>query len=142
MINKSGLLSVLVLLLLGTSASAAPPNASDDCTVLDRLLREAQVQFPVLQQRHPGGAWCTYRKNDFKCTWGFSTDRFAEAQTQMQRLERCAAAMPDAETLAKKGRQATFQLDPETRVAVRGPDAADGGLWAIELEITTTAKWN
>jgi hypothetical protein len=140
MANKTPLLSMLLFLPIATSASAVPAP-SDDCSVLDWAFREARTEFPALKNRQFGGALCTYRTNEFKCEWGFPTDRYGDAQTQIERLERCTAAQPNAKLVEKGHQQAVFQIDPDTKVLIRGPDPYDGD-WAIQLKFTSTANWN
>jgi hypothetical protein len=122
---------------MSTSVGAA----SDDCAVLDLMLRQARTEFPTLRTKGFGGARCKYRTKEFKCEWPFSTDRYGEAETQIDRLERCTAAQHDAKLLEKKKHQAVFQIDPDTKVLIRGPDPYEG-LWTIELKVTTTADWD
>lgn len=125
---------------MSTAAAAAAPPPPDDCTVLDWAFRTARTEFPALKNRQFGGALCTYRKNEFKCEWGFPSDRYGDAQIQMDRLERCTAAQPNAKLLEKSRQQAVFQLDPDTKALIRGPDAYDGD-WAIQLKLMSTAEW-
>lgn len=139
MTNKSGFLSGLALLL--ASASAAPAvTPSDDCAVLDELLSKARTDFTALKWKRFGGAHCAYEEHEFNCEWTFSTDRYGDAETQIERLERCTAAQPDAEPLTATRDEATFQIDPETSVVIRGPDP-DSGYWKLKLKILTTADW-
>ena len=135
MISKSLWLPALGLFLLAAPASAMA-SADDDCTVLDQLLHQARTEFPTLANRQLGGAVCKYRKNEFTCTWRVATDRYGEAQTQIERLERCTAAQPHAALLERKHGKATFQIDDVTKVLVQGPLPADGD-WGIQLKITT-----
>jgi hypothetical protein len=140
MAKRTRLISLLALLLVGTSTSAAT-KVSDDCAVLDLAFRQARTEFPALKNRQFGGALCSYRKNEFTCEWRFTSDGYGDALTQIDRLERCTAAEPNAALLEKKHQHATFQIDPDTKVLIGGPDA-DNGDWAIQLKITTTADWN
>jgi hypothetical protein len=140
MTNSIGPVSALAVLLMSTPASAAA-GPSDDCAVLDQLLRTARTEFNALKDKGFGGASCDYRSHEFKCAWGFSTDKYVEAQTQLDRLQRCIAAQPDARLLEKKRGEASFQVNPETTVLVRGPDS-NAGTWKIQLKVTTTADWN
>lgn len=140
MTKKLGLLSMAAGLAFSTQASAIP-TPSDDCSVLDWAFREARTEFPALKNRQFGGALCTYGRNEFKCEWGFPTDRYGDAQLQIERLERCTAAQPNAKLIVKSRDQAVFQLDPDTKVLIRGPDPYNGD-WAIQLKFTTTASWN
>lgn len=140
MADNGALLLILALLPFATSASAIP-SPSDDCSVLDWAFREARTEFPALKNRQFGGALCTYRKNEFRCEWGFPTDRYGDAEMQIARLERCTAAQPNAKLLEKGGHEAVFQIDPDTKVLIRGPEPYNGD-WAIQLKFTTTANWN
>jgi len=136
-VSKSSLIAAVLLLSPAPVIAAA---ASDDCAVLDLAFRQARTEFPALKSKQFGGGLCTYRTNEFKCEWGFPTDRYGDAQDQIGRLQRCAAAEPHAQ-LVEKGRQQTiYQLDPDTKVLIRGPDPYEGD-WAIQLKIMTTADW-
>jgi hypothetical protein len=116
-------------------------SSGDDCAVLDIAFRQARTEFPTLKNRQFGGALCRYKSKEFTCEWGFPTDRYGDAETQIGRLERCTAAQPNAQLVEKKSHGATFQIDPDTRVRIQGPVPYSGD-WAIELKITTTADWN
>ena len=137
---KIGLISALALSLAGTPLSAQSSN-SEDCAVMDQLVRTARSDFNALDGQSFSGALCAYRSHEFKCAWGFSSDRYAEAAGQAERLQRCMAALPRVTALGKKRGEAAFQVNPETKVAIRGPDANDGN-WKILLKIVTTADWN
>ena len=128
-----------VLFILPAPLLAGSPN--DDCAVLDLAFRQARTEFPALKNRQFGGALCRYRTKEFTCEWGFPTDRYGDAETQIGRLERCTAAQPNARLVEKKAHQATFQIDPDTQVRIAGPQPYSGD-WAIELKITTAADWN
>ena len=132
--------AALALLLLG-AASAAPAARPDaDCAVLDLAYREARTDFPALKSKGFGGARCFYSKREYRCAWTFSTDRYGDAEGQVERLNRCTAAQPGAAPLAAPRRESAFQINPETAVFIRGPDA-DSGHWKIQLKITTTENW-
>ncbi len=138
MIARRAFVPALALLLVSTPAAPAP-DSSGECAVLDQILREARTDFAALKGKH-FGARCFYAKHEFKCEWSFSTDKYGEAETQLERLERCTAAQPHAEPLTAKRGEAAFQINPETSVVMRGPNP-DSGLWKIQLKITTTADW-
>ena len=130
---------------LALALSLAPPAAGQapspgDCAVLDQLLAEARTEFPALKDRNPSGARCLYRTHEFKCVFAVGTDLYDQAQAQRQRLERCTAAQPDAELLTRKRSETLFQVNPETRMAIRGPDPEDGH-WTVQFRITTSAEW-
>lgn len=139
MTRKAVLLLIPPSLVLAAAAPVAP--AGGDCAVLDQLLADAKTDFPSLKSKGFGGARCSYRSQEYKCAFYFSTDRFAEAETQKDRLERCTAALPHTQKLSSKRDQAGFQINPETSVFIRGPDPASG-YWTIELKINTTADWD
>lgn len=136
-------MSKLILIagaLLVVPSPVLAAAADDDCAVLDLAFRQARTEFPALKNRQFGGAQCRYGKKDFTCAWGFPTDRYGDAETQIDRLERCTAAQPNAQLVEKKSHRATFQIDPDTTVRIQGPVPYSGD-WAIELKITTTADW-
>ena len=116
-------------------------SPADDCTVLEAAFRQARTEFPALKNKQFGGALCRYKKYEFTCEWGFSSDKFGEAEDQIARLERCTAAQPKATLLEKKHQKATFELNPETKVIIRGPDP-NAGDWAIQLKIISSANWD
>ena len=137
-IARRPLLGLLALAVAG-AAGAAPP-AIGDCAVLDLALREARTDFPALKRKGFGGARCFYSSREYKCAWAFSTDRYGDAEGQVERLNRCTAAQPGAERLQAKHGETAFQINPETAVFIRGPDG-DAGYWMIRLKITTTEDW-
>ena len=128
----------LMLLAVGTAGAAAVPP--DDCAVLDQALREARTDFPALKRKSFGGARCFYSRQEYKCAWVISTDRYGDAEGQVERLNRCTAAQPGAERLQAKRGETAFRINPETAVFIRGPDG-DSGHWKIQLKITTTLDW-
>ena len=136
--SKSSLIAAALAVVPAPIFAGGP---HDDCAVLNFAFRQAKTEFPALKNKQFGGARCRYRQVQFSCEWGFSSDKFAEAQDQISRLERCIAAQPRAALLEKKRSQAMYQLDPDTKVLIRGPDA-NAGDWAIQLQITTSAKWD
>lgn len=140
MTNRIGLIPALALSLLSTPLSAAA-SETEDCAVLDQLVRTARSDFTALDGQSFSGALCAYRSHEFKCAWGFSSDRYAEAASQAERLRRCTAAVPRVTLLKEKRGETAFQVNPEASVAIRGPDANDGN-WKILLKIVTTADWN
>ena len=101
---------------------------------------ENGTDFPALKDRNPGGARCRYRAGEFKCVFAVGTDLYDQAQTERERLERCTAAQPNAELVTRKRSETVFQVNPETRMAIRGPDPEDGH-WTVQFKITTSADW-
>ena len=140
MSNKFGMFSGMALVLVSTSAVPAA-TANEDCAVLDQLYQAARTDFPALKQKGFGGARCLYRSHDYTCAWSFSTDRFAEAETQKDRLQRCTAAQPQAKAISANRGEEAFQINPETSVVIRGPDPNDGN-WKIQIKVKTPADWN
>ena len=134
--------SLLGLALFAVAGSAgAAPGASADCAVLDLALREARTDFRALKRKAFGAARCFYSSREYKCVWAISTDRYGDAEGQVERLNRCTAAQPGAARLQAKRGETAFQLNPETAVFIRGPDG-DAGYWKIQLKITTTEDWD
>jgi hypothetical protein len=133
--------SGIAFLLASTSAPPAPPSGEDECAVLDQLYRDARTDFTVLKTKSFGGAFCFYASHEYRCEWSFSTDRYGDAEGQIDRLERCTAAQPQAKPLPAVHRQAAYQINPETSVIIRGPDP-NAGYWKIELKVKTSADWN
>ena len=140
MTRRAVLLLILPSFSLGASAAPAAGPVGD-CAVLDQLLADAKTDFPSLKSKGFGGARCSWRSREYKCAFYFSTDRFAEAETQKERLERCTAALPHTQKLPAKRHEAAFRINPETSVFIRGPNP-DNGYWTIELKIDTTADWD
>jgi hypothetical protein len=136
-VSKSLLVAAMLFVAPAPAIAAA---ASDDCAVLDVAFRQARTEFPALKNRQFGGGLCTYRTNEFKCAWGFPTDRYGDADDQIGRLQRCTAAQPHAQLLKKGRGETVYQIDPDTKVLIRGPEPYEGD-WAIQLKIVTTADW-
>ena len=134
------LAAALVVVASAATSAAHAASSSPDCVVLDQALREARTEFASLARKGFGGASCHYQKHEFKCAWVFSTDKYGEAETQVERLNRCTAAQPGAEPLPAKRRESAFQINSETAVFIRGPEP-ESGLWKIQLKIRTTADW-
>ena len=127
--------------LLLTAWPAVAADSAADCGALDQMLSEARTDFTALKSKGFAGANCSYRKNEFKCAWDFSSDRYTEAEAQVEKLERCTAAQQGAERIPDKRSKSAFQVNPETAVFIRGPDG-DSGNWQIQLKVTTTADWD
>jgi hypothetical protein len=137
--GKIAMLSGLAALLVSTSA--APAHVAGDCAVLDQLYREARTDFTALKRKALGGALCSYATHEYECAWSFSTDRYGEAEDQIDRLARCTAAQAGATPLPANRREKAFQINPETSVIIRGPDS-NGGNWKIQLKVKTSSDWN
>lgn len=140
-VMKSRLLaSAIIVLLAGTSSAASAARASD-CAALDQVMRDARTDFQALKRKDFEAARCSLRNREFKCAWSFPADTYAAAETQAARLARCTASQPGISQLAASRDEALFQLNPETTVAILGPEL-DSGSWTIRLRITTTADWD
>lgn len=139
---KAGLCFAVLgaLPLLGAPAVAAG-TAQDQCGAMNHLLAQARSEFPELANKKLNPARCTMAKQEFKCVWGFSSDRFIAATEQAARLAECTAAQPGAKPLDGKRGEVRVQLNPETSVSIRGPEANSGD-WKLTLRIVSTADWN
>lgn len=133
-------LATLGSLLLVVPANAAGP-ARDECAAMNYLLAQARTDFPKLADKRLDFGRCSLVKQEFKCAWGFSTDRFADAQDQAAKLAKCTAAYPGVKPLKGKRGETRFQIDPETAVSIRGPEPNDGN-WMLTVLIVSTAEWN
>jgi hypothetical protein len=133
-------LAALSALLLAAPADAAG-TAPDQCAAMNYLLAQARSEFPELAKTKLNPARCTMAKQEFKCVWGFSSDRFVAATEQASRLAECTAAQPGAQPLEGKRGEVRVQLNPETSVSIRGPEANSGD-WKLTLRIISTAEWN
>ena len=108
---------------------------------MDYLLAQARTEFPQLAQKRLNFGRCSMVKLEFKCSWGFSSDRFADAQDQAAKLAQCTAAQPGVKPLEGKRGERRFQINPETSVSIRGPES-DQGNWKLTVVIVSTAEWN
>jgi hypothetical protein len=133
--------STALCLLASVLISAPAVAAAAECAALDQLYRDARTNFPALEGKRFEGAVCAYGSHKYQCAWSFSTDRYADAETQVDRLSRCTAAEPGATPLKAKHGEQAFRINPETSVAIRGPDADDGS-WKIRLKVETSADWD
>lgn len=133
-------LAALSALLLGAPAGAASP-VQDECAAMDYLLAQARTEFPKLAQKQLNFGRCSLVKQEFKCAWGFSSDRFAEAQDEAAKLAQCTAAQPGVKPLKGKRGETRFEINPETSVSIRGPEPNYGN-WKLTVVIVSTAEWN
>lgn len=137
--------AALCLAALGSLLLAAPANAAgtarDECAAMDYLLAQARTEFPKLAHKRLNFGRCSLVKQEFKCAWGFSSDRFGDAQDEAAKLAECTAAQPGAKPLKGKRGETRFQINPETSVSIRGPEPNQGN-WKLTVLIVSTAEWN
>ena len=134
--------SRLYLVVFGTlPLLGAPAVAQDQCAEMNYLLAQARSEFPELANKKLNPARCTMAKQEFKCVWGFSSDKFVDATEQAARLAECTVAQPGAQPLDGKRGEVRVQLNPETSVSIRGPESSSGD-WKLTLRIISTAEWN
>ena len=134
--------SRLYLVVFGTlPLLGAPAVAQDQCAAMNYLLAQARSEFPELANKKLNPARCTMAKQEFKCVWGFSSDKFVDATELAARLAECTVAQPGAQPLDGKRGEVRVQLNPETSVSIRGPESSSGD-WKLTLRIISTAEWN
>lgn len=135
----------LCLAALGSLPLAAPANsaitARDACAAMDYLLAQARTEFPKLADKRLNSGRCSMVKQEVKCTWKFSSDKFAAAQDEAAKLAECTAAQPGATPLKGKRSEEGYQINPETSVFIGDPEPNDGD-WKLTVRILSTADWN
>ena len=131
--------AIFAALLLSSPAAAADEPA-DRCAALNYLLAQARTDFPALKQSKFNAGRCSMVRQQFKCQWAFSGDRFGEAKEQAARLTECAAQSGATSIEAKRG-EVGYQVNPETSLFIRGPEIQSGD-WTLTLRIASTADWN
>ena len=127
------------LLLAGPASASGTPVG--ECAAMDYILAQARTEFPSLAQKRLNSGRCSLVKQEFKCAWGFSSDRFVDAQDEAAKLSRCAAGQPGAKPLKGKRGEVGYQINPETSVFIGRP-AADDGNWKLSVRIVSTADWD
>lgn len=128
-------------LSLGGVPAAAAQDSADSCGALNYMLAQAKTEFPALKNSKVNAGQCSLVRREFRCQWGFPSDRFDAAKQQGARLMQCIAAQRGATALKPQRDEAGFQLNPDTTVHLRGP-VLDSGEWMLTLRIDTTADWN
>ena len=127
-------------LLAGAPALSAEATA-DRCAAMNYLLSEARTDFPDLARYKMKPGRCVLVRDEFKCEWAFTGDRYTVAKDQAAQLRQCMASQNGATPLEGKRDETRYQLNPETTVSIRGPQM-DSGDWKLVLKIVSTADWN
>ncbi len=130
--------------IAAVSMVAAPAGAADSpadrCAALSYLLAQARTDFPSLKRTKFNAGRCSMIRQQFKCQWAFTGDRFEAAKDEAARLTECAAQSGATPLKGKRG-EAGFQVNPETSLFITGPQI-DSGDWTLTLRIASTADWN
>ena len=126
--------------LIATPAIAAEGTA-DKCAAMNYLLAQARTDFPDLAHYKMKPGRCALLRDEFKCEWAFTGDRYTAAKEQAAQLVECTASQRGAKPIEGKRDESRYQLNPETSVSIRGPQM-DSGDWKLTLKIVSTADWN
>ena len=127
--------TALALAAIAVPISSATAAIRAPCQALALLVSEAQTDFDSLRQKRYPGAACAFRQSEFKCGWGFPGDQYGAAETEAERLTRCASEIPESSLQNEKRDEAAFAIPPDLSVVVKGPYIPSSGRWTVQLLI-------